>query len=367
MRLGINALFLAPRPTGIGVFTREISRHLLMLHEETVMFTSAPPDGAASDRTARTPVSVRGSVHLADNLRRFVYTNSVLVMRAGRRGVDVLYCPIMEFPFVPSPPLVITVHDLHPLYYPGQFGLAGTHFRFSLRLLPRRAAGIICPSQYVKGEILNHLPLPEDRVDVVHLGYDRSLFTPSPEAGREAFQLRHGIRTPFILFVGSLFPYKNVGILLDVFREVRRRIPHTLVIIGRREVSPDPPQPDERIRMFEYVEPKELVGFYTYADMLVHPSLAEGFGLTVLEAMACGTPVLSSSAGSLPEVLGDAGILFAPRDAEALARSILTVSASEDLRRDMRRKGTLRARMFSWERAGRAVLASCRKARERSS
>jgi glycosyltransferase involved in cell wall biosynthesis len=134
------------------------------------------------------------------------------------------------------------------------------------------------------------------------------------------------------------------------------------VIIGKSEVSPDPPRPDERTIFLDYTEASELVKFYSYADMLVQPSLAEGFGLTVLEAMACGTAVLCSTAGSLPEVAGDAGILFAPHDREALARSILMVIGDQDLRRHMQQKGLVRAEAFSWERAGSTVLASCQKA-----
>ncbi len=309
-------------------------------------------------------MNVQGSVHFTGNLMRFLYTNTMLVVRARKAGIDVLYCPVMEFPFVRRPRIVVTVHDLHPVYFPEQFGVSSVHFRLSLGLLPRLASRIICPSRFVKTEILKRLRIAENRVDVVPLGLDRHLFTPSPEEGRQQFQLRSGLRGPFILFVGSLFPYKNFEVLLKVFNDIRHKIPHTLVIIGKTEVSPRPPMPDERIFILNYVEAAELVKFYSYADMLVHPSLSEGFGLTVLEAMACGTPVISSTAGSLPEVLGDAGIFFDPHDSEALTQSILAVIGNPHLRLEMQRKGLLRVGDFTWESAGRAILASCRKASE---
>ncbi len=362
MKIGVNATFLNETPTGVGVFTREVSRELCALNAETRVFTPVRINALEDRFVVRTPLSLSGSVRFADNLRRFVHSNTTLPLLLKREHIHVLYCPIMEFPFTASTPLVVTVHDLHPVYFPEQFGVAAAHFRFSLRLLPRLARRIICPSLFVKTEVLNHVRIPEDLIDVVPEGYNQRLFTPSPEAERDAFQRRYGLHAPFILFVGSLFPYKNVRILLDVFIEIRHKIPHALVIIGKREVSHDPPRPDERIRLFDYIEATELVEFYSYADMLVHPSLAEGFGLTVLEAMACGTPVLCSTAGSLPEVLGDAGILFAPHDRAALAGSILEVAGDAKMRLDMRARGLERSKKFAWSTTARAVLGSCSEA-----
>lgn len=366
VRIGINATFLNETPTGVGIFTREVSRGLCALAPDTRVFTPVPIDALEERFVVRTPSSLRGSIRFADNAMRFVYCNTGLPLLLKREHISVCYCPIMEFPFVGSPSRVVTVHDFHPVYFPKQFGASAVHFRLALRLLPRMASRVVCPSRFVKGEILNHVRMSEDRIDVVPEGFDRSLFSPSPESGRREFQLRHGLHVPFILFVGSLFPYKNFDILLSAFNEIRHRIPHALVIIGKTEVSPNPPLPDERVMLLGYVEPAELVHFYSYADMLVHPSLAEGFGLAVLEAMACGTPVISSSAGSLPEVLGDAGILFDPHDRRALAAAMLTVASDNNRKRKMREDGIRRAERFSWDAAARAVLASCRNALPRN-
>ena len=110
--------------------------------------------------------------------------------------------------------------------------------------------------------------------------------------------------------MGNLFPYKNIRALAEAFLKIKDRIDHCLVIVGRKEFAAGQLITDERILYMDYVPDEDLPRFYSYADLLVHPSLSEGFGLTPLEAMACGTPVVSSNAGALPEVVGDAGMSF---------------------------------------------------------
>lgn len=359
MRLGVNATFLNDTPTGVGVYTREVSARLCDLNDKTHVFTSVQCDIFGESFVERTPSSVQGSLSLLPNLRRFIYINTRLRSLARRRGVDVLYCPIVEFPFYRPCPLVVTVHDLHPIYFPEQFGLAARHFRLSLRVLPKIVSRIIVPSRFVKRDLLDTTGLDAGYVDVVPNGYDSELFKPRKEDERAAFLQRYGIKSPFILFVGSLFPYKNVTCLINSFMEVSDRIPHCLVIAGKKELSPGPLREDERIVYLDYVPHDELPGLYSFADMLVHPSLAEGFGMTVLEAMACGTPVIVSDRGSLPEVAGDAGLLFDPDDKAALGRLILDLVGNRTLREDLVRKGLSHVRRYSWDRTAEGILESC--------
>lgn len=355
MRIGINAAFLNEKPTGIGVFTREVSQRLCSLHKDTVVYSSIPLNSFVE----KTPVSLRGSIKFSRNLCRFLYTNVVFPFKVKKSGMDVLYCPIMEFPFIPTAPLVVTVHDLHPLYFPDQFGYSTYHFRFSLGLLPFVARRMVVPSNFVKKELLKAVSLDAEDVDVVYEGYNSSLFMPRGREMRREFLERYHIRAPYILFVGSLFPYKNIKVLLESFVDVKKRIPHSLIIIGKKEVSREPLLEDERIHYLDYVSADELPFFYSYADLLVHPSLFEGFGITILEAMACGTPVISSGSGSLPEVVGDAGILFDPLDSEKLGEIILDVTTNEGLRNQMREQGFRQIKQFSWDKTAEGILRSC--------
>lgn len=362
MKIGINATFLNEKPTGIGVFTREVSARLSTLNKDTLIFTSVSWDTIEELNIRRTPVAIRGSLKLSNNINRLIYCNTILPVMLKKYRIDILYCPIMEFPFIPLSPLIVTLHDLHPLYFPKQFGLAAGYFKSSLRLLPRFARRVIVPSKFVKRELLKVLNMDSKRIDIVPLGCDTTIFKPQSNEMRQFFLKNYAIKESFILFVGSLFPYKNVNTLLKAFLDIKDKIPHQLIIIGKKDLSPEPLYEDERIRYLDYVGPEEIVKFYSFADLLVHPSLAEGFGMTILEAMACGTPVISSNRGSLPEVVGDAGILFDPEDSKSLSELILKVINNEGLRRELIEKGLNHVKSFSWEKTAQGILESCEKA-----
>jgi glycosyltransferase involved in cell wall biosynthesis len=362
LKIGINATFLGEKPTGVGVFTKEVSLRLCALHKEIRIFTSVPIESLREPWIQRTPVSIKGSLHFMNNLRRLAYINTVLPLLAKRMHVDILFCPIVEYPFIPLSPLLIMVHDLHPVYFPEQFGLSSDHFRFSLRLLPKLARRIIVPSHFVKDELLSVLHFDPENIDVVPPGYNADFFKPESDSSKKDFLQGYGIVGPFILFVGNLFPYKNIKVLLKAFTAIRDRIPHTLVIIGNKAVSSEPLDESGRVCYLDYIGNHELPRFYSYADMLVHPSLMEGFGMTLLEAMACGTPVVSSNRGSLPEAGGDASIFFDPEDSGKLSEIIMEVIHSGTLRKDMVEKGFANVRKFSWERTAAGILRSCEKA-----
>jgi glycosyltransferase involved in cell wall biosynthesis len=355
VKIGINATFLNENPTGVGIFTKEVSERLFTLRKNTVVFTSVPLKADIK----KTPVSMRGSLQFAHNFNRFIYINTLLPAVLKRLNIGVLFCPIMEFPFTSFSPLVVTVHDLHPVYFPEQFGFSAIHFKFALKLLPFLARKVIVPSFFVKEELLKVVDLKDEIIDVVSEGYNTELFRPRSDEMKAEFSERYRIKAPYLLFVGSLFPYKNVKTLLKSFMDIKNKIPHLLVIIGRKEVSREPLYEDERIIYLDYMSTDELPFFYSYADLLIHPSLFEGFGLTLLEAMACGTPVISSRGGSLPEVVGDAGIFFDPLDSEALSRLILNVVNDRGLRRELREKGFKQVKKFSWDRTAEGILQSC--------
>lgn len=362
MKIGVNATFLNEKPTGVGIFTREVSTRLSALKKNTIVFTSVSFDTVQDIHIKKTPAGIRGSLKLLNNLSRLIYNNTVLPAMVKKHGVNLLYCPIMEFPFVPLSPLIVTVHDLHPFYFPEQFGLAGSYFKFSLKLLPRFARRVTVPSNFVKRELLRVVKIRSDIIDVVPLGYDSAIFKPHGDELKQDFLKSYGIRGPFILFVGSLFPYKNIKTLIKAFLDIKNSIPHSLVIIGKKELSVEYLHEDERILYLDYVRVEKIPEFYSYADMLVHPSLVEGFGMTILEAMACGTPVIASNGGSLPEVVGDGGILFDPTDSQALGEIILKVINNESLRKELIEKGLIQVKKFSWDRTVKDILLSCEKA-----
>jgi len=363
MKIGINATFLNEKPTGVGILTREVSR-IISLHKEMLMFTPVEQNDLPSDSVIKVAEGMKGSARLSNSLYRLAYINTILPVLCRLRGVDVLYCPIFEFPFIPLVPLVVHLHDLHFVYFASDFGLAAPRMKFSLKLLKRIAKRVIVSSEFIKKEVCMATNIGEGMIDVVPLAYSDTLFTPMPKDRKRDFFDKYRLKGNYLLFVGTLFPYKNLKTLTDAFLRIKNQIPHSLVIVGRKQFSGGPLASDERIAYVDYVPAEDLPLFYSYADMFIYPSLREGFGIPPLEAMACGTPVISSNGGSLPEVVGDAGLLFDPEDSGVLGTLILKVICDEILRRELVDKGFKNVKKFSWRKTAEGIIKSCERAVE---
>jgi glycosyltransferase involved in cell wall biosynthesis len=260
---------------------------------------------------------------------------------------------------------VMTIHDIIPLTNPEWApASAGQRMRTQLDFARRRCQAVITVSEYVRGELIARGLAPE-RV------------TAAPEACAPAFRPRDpvqqalcraalglGLEEPFVLFVGTLDPRKNLRALLEASAAVHSATPHRLVVIGKNPYGPDPELAGPRVLHQREADDEMLAGLMSAATAFALPSLAEGFGLPVLEAMACGCPVITSTTTSIPEVAGDAAVLVDPHDTDALAEALRAVLRDESLRRDLRAKGLARARQFSWERNARETLAVYRRVAE---
>ncbi|MEW6002590.1 MAG: glycosyltransferase family 1 protein [Nitrospirota bacterium] len=359
MKIGINGTFLNEKPTGAGLFTKEVYRTLLSLNREILLFSPVSTDKMPSNSIYKVPEMMKGSRRLLNSLYRFFYINTILPGLCKLKGVDVLYCPILEFPFISHTPTVVHIHDLHFIHFSSEFGFAAPRLKFSLKIIRRIVKRVIVSSEFIKNELIRLTDIRESQIDVVPLAYNNSVFKPMPLEIRKDFLNKNGLRENYILFVGSLFPYKNLKTLVDAFLRIKDKIPHSLVVVGRREFSLKPPVKDERITYMDYVDGEDLPFFYSCADLFVYPSLKEGFGIAPLEAMACGTPVISSNGGSLPEVVGDAAILFDPEDSESLSELIINVINNEGLRKELIEKGFKNIKNFSWRKTAEGILASC--------
>jgi glycosyltransferase involved in cell wall biosynthesis len=260
------------------------------------------------------------------------------------------------------------VHDLIPFRFPA---LTPWRYRNAFRLLMRRAIRvadrIIAVSESTRGDLVELLHAPPKRITVVPEAADARFHPIEDRAAFAPVRLRYALPGRFLLFVGLLEPKKNVGGLLHAVARLKRtgRWPGDLrlVVVGDRgwAVGTLPQQVrtlelEGIVRFLGHVPDADLPLLYGAAEAFVFPSLYEGFGLPVLEAMACGTPVVASTRGSLPEVAGDAAVLVDPDRPESLAEGIARVVGDPALREECRDRGLRRARAFSWRRTAEATL-----------
>lgn len=241
---------------------------------------------------------------------------------------------------------VLTIHDLSPLEHPEWFRMEfAVWYRLFLPILTKRVRLVFTPSEYVRGKVMNRFGIRN--VTVSPNGVDTSVFHPG------AKQTRFDLPSCYILFVGTLEPRKNLPALLQAWREIKDEFKEFWLVIAGAEGSVfqtiHVPHEIERVRFLGYVNDKTLAGLYANASLLVLPSQDEGFGLPALEAMASGTPVIVSDGGALPEVVGDAGIIFCLSDSTGLANAMRECLNDPGLRMALREKGLIRAKNFPWQ------------------
>lgn len=314
------------------------------------------PDAHFAFRTIRITLKQRKFLWMVSNL--------VHLPLDGLLGsVDVFHAPDFVGPWLVQTPLVITVHDLTPWLYPETRTWSNLLFyRIAFPASARRARRIITDSEAIHDDLCKWWPELEEKAVVVHLAPNASY---KPEADQDAFraiQLRLGLPDLYILSVGTLEPRKNYPLLLEAFAALARHELEwngiKLVIVGKKgwrydEVFVAMRQLglDERVILTDSLTDEELCQLYIHCLVFVLPSFYEGFGLPVLEAMACGAPVIISTAAALVEVAGDAAIAVDPHCAEDLVAALRAVVQDSNKRKHLRRCGLERVRSFSWERS----------------
>ena len=272
---------------------------------------------------------------------------------------DLLWSPANTGPLLVSNQ-VVTFLDVIYLEHPEWFSL--THnlwYRFLQPLLARRAIKIITISQYSHKRILDILKIPESKVIVIPGGKGRE-FTPATLDEINQVKAKHFLNASYLLTVSTIEPRKNLSRLFQAWRLMDFKYPGiNLVVAGswRRHVQNTGllKELPDGVHLIGYVEDTDLPALYSGALAFVYPSVYEGFGLPPLEAMACGTPVITSKATSIPEVVGDAGLLFDPYNVEEIAQTMDRIIRDENLRQELRLKGLERAEQFSWDNTAQQV------------
>lgn len=287
-----------------------------------------------------------------------------------RRDYDVVFLPAgnRRLPFYCPCPTVGTVHDFSSLHVAGKYDWSRLFYiKQVLPRLVRRLSKVLTVSECSKSDIVNYAGVAEEDVIVTHLAVDHDLYYPRDKADCAArIREKYGVERPYLLYVSRIeHPGKNHANLIRAFDRLKadNDLPHQLVLAGgdwngAEEVHQLAESVDSRddIIFTGFAAAEDMPDFYGGADMFVFPSLYEGFGLPLLEAMACGTPTACSNRSSLPEVAGDAAVLFDPQDPEAIADSVAPVLLSDDVSGEYQKKGIERASKFTWQETARKTM-----------
>ena len=290
----------------------------------------------------------------------------LMIPRLLRRlGADLYHSPYYLMPYRTGCPTLLTVHDLIPLLFPKHSTIqARLFFRWATALALRTAHRVIAVSEATRRDLLAHFRIPTRRVVTIPEAADQAFHRRPPDEAK-AVRQEHDLPEQYILYLGSNKPHKNLARLIEAFSRITFHASRfTLVIAGVW----DPRYPEARqraeslalgkaVRFLGPVAERDLPALYSGATLFTFPSEYEGFGLPVLEAMACGTPVACSNISSLPEVVGDAALTFDPTNTNAIANALNRLLSDTDLRADLRERGLRQAAQFSWERTARDTLA----------
>ncbi len=279
--------------------------------------------------------------------------------------LDVLHSPDFIPPFGARCATVITIHDLAFLRYPYLLTKEAARYYAQVDRATRRVDRIIAVSQSTRNDLVNMVGAPEEKISVIYEAAAPFYRPLDREAAYSWVQKRYRLPAEFILFVSTIEPRKNIVTLLRAYHQYRQRYHGELALVlagapgwHYEEIYQEVASLDLGPHVFflNRVSNEELLRLYNAASILVHPALYEGFGLTPLEAMACGAPVIVSNASSLPEVVGDAALLVDPTDVEGWTVAMHRLAENESLRQSLREKGLKRAKLFSWQKAARETL-----------
>ncbi|MCE1225457.1 MAG: glycosyltransferase family 4 protein [Geobacteraceae bacterium] len=376
MRVALNAVSFAPGTIGgmetyfrslISAFASLPGDDCYQLFGDNRYLSGLMPDDARFEVKACNGFAPRSTGWLARGIIRNLTGLDLAARCMGRIRADLVHHPFSLLTPGAACPSVVTIHDLQHEFFPEFFSpWVVRKKRREYRRAAEGAAGIITISNHVRRTLLECYGLPSEKVTTVYLA-SSPLFSRQGDPEQDRLQLRrYGVERPFIFYPAATWPHKNHATLLAAFRLLRDAtgFDGDLVLSGIAKQGHTTVQQEiERlkladcVRMIGYFPMQDLPAFYRRAELLAFPSLFEGFGLPLLEAMACGCPVVCADATSLPEIAGGAALLFPPRDAAALALQMQRVLEDSSLRSSLHQAGLERAACFSWQRTARETLA----------
>jgi glycosyltransferase involved in cell wall biosynthesis len=376
MRIGIDVSRTVEESTGVGYYAKHLVHALAGIDPENDyllygIFYDCYPEGW---KKVAIPKSLNFRLHQKNSLSWLVRKRWV---NAGRHkekllgGIDLLHSTAFTMPLVSHLKVIVTIHDLSFFVFPQHHTEANYQFvTRNVHQAARRADYIIADSESTKKDIMRFLHVPEERIEVIYLAAAEALGEKRSPDSITQIKSKYGIKKPYLLMVGSMEPRKNMTSALIAFKALKetKKIDFQFVIAGGKGWKNEAfyhllkkLSIDEHLVLTGYVPEEDLPALYQGAEVFVYPSLYEGFGLPVLEAMSSGTPVITSNVSSLPEVAGDAALLVNPMEIFDLYKAMEALATRPELRDEFRSKGLERSEIFTWEKTARKTLEIYRK------
>jgi glycosyltransferase involved in cell wall biosynthesis len=368
-KIAINGTYLQEQGSGLGVVNQNLIAKLMNQDDSAGIFRQRHFDfqlyshaDCFKSQYPKQVIPVDPSLSpdrgLSGHIKRILWYQTKLNQQLKRQQADLFFSPIYEGIFFPLVPQIVTVHDLIPLKFPELSPKWKYYYLYALPFLLKQSQGIICVSEYTKQDIVKNYRLNPDSINVVYNGYAQNLFYPQPDS---AILQKYSLNK-YLLYVGDMRFYKNLRRCLEAFDSLPLK-DYQFVITGRKDDFFYPEierqtaklAAKDRIIFLDYVPSADLPHLYSMAQALIFASLYEGFGLPVLEAMACGCPVITSKVTSIPEVGGDSVLYVNPYSVDSIAQGMYQILTNRELSNNLRHQGLTRAKLFSWDRTADGV------------
>ena len=348
MKIGIDAQTTLGEKTGFGFYLSNLINNLQKIDKENTYCLFKPE----IDKDLSTP-------------QRLIWDQYHIPKLAQKNNVDILHQPCFSAPIFYKGKVIVTIHDIIAILFGKDIPFFSRQF-FS-KIMPysySRADRIIAISEHTKNDIVKYLRISPEKIRVIPLAADDEYYKDVSENKIVSLKRKYKISDKYMLHIGTLNPRKNLLFLIKVYSQIVKTFPnYQLVITGKKGWYyqslfdlVDELKLNDKVIFTGYIDDKEKPAFYKGASLFLFPSLYEGFGLPPLEAMASGVPVISSNTSSLPEVIGEAGILLSPTDELGWVRSIKQVLQDKNLQKVLSKKSQIQASNFSWEKNARQTL-----------
>jgi glycosyltransferase involved in cell wall biosynthesis len=384
MKIGINTLFFKYPASGSGQYLLHLLRALTEVDQENqyILLSPYPMSQKSGFLTGLPYLETPLPAFAAGNerLEKLIWEQFTAPSATRKAEVDLFHIPYFGPPFFPCTPVVMTIHDVIPLRLPNY--RTRITMKAYLQLIARaahKAILIITVSQHARQDMMDALKLPSERIRVIYEAAGDEYQPITDAAILAGIRTRYGLNERYILYLGGLDQRKNVLQLVRAFAHLYRQMHDPdlqLLIAGNPDQQTGPLFPDPRPLasnlgmtgqiIYRFIEEEDKPAVYSGASVFVFPSLYEGFGLTPLEAMSCGTPVICSNRTSLPEVVGDAAISLDPENLHEMAEAMHSVLTNSELRADLRARSLQRAAQFSWRKTATETVAAYKDAFARS-